>query len=130
MSKMDSTDTSEIMAGGGEKLCRKAPRNAVGLSIDEKTDMQEIEREHPGRPLVPRRLRRRETHPSTNPATVVPHSNCFGACAICSPMYLLIPDRMIPLSQHMNHFRFANFDRNFEAATEHRKAWGSASSNR
>ncbi|CAM5789180.1 IS630 family transposase ISThsp15 [Castellaniella caeni] len=42
------------------KLYRKAPRNAVVLSIDEKTGIQAIERKHPGRDPSPGRLRRRE----------------------------------------------------------------------
>ena len=42
------------------KLYRKAPRNAVVLSIDEKTGIQAIERKHPGRAPAPGRLRRRE----------------------------------------------------------------------
>ncbi|KAK45455.1 hypothetical protein BG58_18030, partial [Caballeronia jiangsuensis] len=42
------------------KLYRKAPRNAVVLSIDEKTAIQAIERKHPGRAPAPGRLRRRE----------------------------------------------------------------------
>ncbi|PXX19445.1 MULTISPECIES: IS630 family transposase, partial [Burkholderia] len=42
------------------KLYRKAPRNAVVLSIDEKTGIQAIERKHSGRSPVPGRLRRRE----------------------------------------------------------------------
>lgn len=42
------------------KLYRKAPRNAVVLSIDEKTGIQAIERKHVGRGPVPGRLRRRE----------------------------------------------------------------------
>ena len=42
------------------KLYRKAPKNAVVLSIDEKTGIQAIERKHPGRAPAPGRLRRRE----------------------------------------------------------------------
>lgn len=42
------------------KLYRKAPRNAVVLSIDEKTGIQAIERKHLGRGPMPGRLRRRE----------------------------------------------------------------------
>ena len=42
------------------KLYRKAPRNAVVLSIDEKTGIQAIERKHPGRAPAPGQLRRRE----------------------------------------------------------------------
>lgn len=42
------------------KLYHKALRNAVVLSIDEKTGIQAIERKHPGRSPAPRRLRRRE----------------------------------------------------------------------
>jgi transposase len=42
------------------KLYRKAPRNAVVLSIDEKTGIQAIERKHPGRAPASGRLRRRE----------------------------------------------------------------------
>ncbi|WP_226382921.1 MULTISPECIES: IS630 family transposase [Burkholderia] len=42
------------------KLYRKAPRNAVVLSIDEKTGIQAIERKHPERSPAPGRLRRRE----------------------------------------------------------------------
>jgi transposase len=42
------------------KLYRKAPRNAVVLSIDEKTCIQAIERKHPGRSPAQGRLRRRE----------------------------------------------------------------------
>ncbi len=42
------------------KLYRRAPRNAVVLSIDEKTGIQAIERKYPGRAPGPRRLRRRE----------------------------------------------------------------------
>jgi hypothetical protein len=39
---------------------RKIPRNAVVLSIDEKTGIQAIDRKHPGRAPTPGRLRRRE----------------------------------------------------------------------
>jgi transposase len=42
------------------ELYRKAPRNAVVLSIDEKTGIQAIERKHAGRAPAPGRLRRRE----------------------------------------------------------------------
>ena len=42
------------------KLYRKAPRNAVVLSIDEKTGIQAVERKQPGRAPAPGRLRRRE----------------------------------------------------------------------
>jgi len=42
------------------KLYRKVPKNAVVLSIDEKTGIQAIERKHPGRAPAPGRLRRRE----------------------------------------------------------------------
>ena len=42
------------------KLYRRAPRNAVVLSIDEKTGIQAIERKYPGRAPGPGRLRRRE----------------------------------------------------------------------
>lgn len=42
------------------KLYRKAPKNAIVLSIDEKTGIQAIERKHLGRGPVPGRLRRRE----------------------------------------------------------------------
>lgn len=42
------------------KLYRKAPKNAVVLSIDEKTGIQAIERKQPGRVQTPGRLRRRE----------------------------------------------------------------------
>jgi transposase len=42
------------------KLYRKAPKNAVVLSIDEKTGIQAIERKHPGRAPAAGRLRRRE----------------------------------------------------------------------
>ncbi len=42
------------------RLYRKAPRNAVVLSIDEKTGIQAIEGKHPGRSPVPGTLRRRE----------------------------------------------------------------------
>src|ERR1700748_2249667 len=42
------------------KLYRKAPRNAVVLSIDEKTGIQAIERKHPGLAPAPGQLRRRE----------------------------------------------------------------------
>ena len=42
------------------RLYRKEPKNAVVLSIDEKTGIQAIERKHPGRAPVAGRLRRRE----------------------------------------------------------------------
>lgn len=42
------------------KLYRKAPKNAIVLSIDEKTGIQAVERKHLGRGPVPGRLRRRE----------------------------------------------------------------------
>jgi transposase len=42
------------------RLYRKAPNNAVVLSIDEKTGIQAIERKHPGRAPAAGRLRRRE----------------------------------------------------------------------
>ncbi|SDR62278.1 IS630 family transposase [Paraburkholderia tuberum] len=42
------------------RFYRKVPRNAVVLSIDEKTGIQAIERKHPGRAPAPGRLRRRE----------------------------------------------------------------------
>ena len=42
------------------KLYRKAPKNSIVLSIDEKTGIQAIERKHLGRGPVPGRLRRRE----------------------------------------------------------------------
>jgi transposase len=42
------------------KLYRKAPRDAVVLSVDEKTGIQAVERKHPGRAPAPGRLRRRE----------------------------------------------------------------------
>jgi hypothetical protein len=42
------------------KLYRKAPKNAVVLSIDGKTGIQAIERKHPGRAPAAGRLRRRE----------------------------------------------------------------------
>src|SRR5690554_4272973 len=42
------------------KLYRKVPRNAVVLSIDEKTGIQAIERKHRGCDPAPGRLRRRE----------------------------------------------------------------------
>ncbi|QIE22012.1 IS630 family transposase [Caballeronia sp. SBC2] len=42
------------------KLYRRAPRNTVVLSIDEKTGIQAIERKYPGRAPGPGRLRRRE----------------------------------------------------------------------
>lgn len=42
------------------KSHRKVPRNAVFLSIDEKTGIQAIERKHPGHAPAPGRLRRRE----------------------------------------------------------------------
>lgn len=42
------------------RLYRKAPRDAVVLSVDEKTGIQAIERKHPGRAPAPGWLRRRE----------------------------------------------------------------------
>jgi hypothetical protein len=42
------------------RLYRKAPKNAVVLSMNEKTGIPAIEREHPGRAPAAGRVRRRE----------------------------------------------------------------------
>ena len=69
------------------KLYRRAPRNAVVLSIDEKTGIQAIERKYPGRAPGPGRLRRREfeyirhgTQALIAALDVIP-DRCLGAAA-------------------------------------------------